>query len=102
MADDARYSLRLESSIEAGHLTVAPMLVGPANKAVGYEMVSTKAGGAGKSTTRQGGKVELGPKGQAMLSTLRLSVGPMDRYAIKVTVFDGKTMVAEQSLNYPP
>lgn len=102
MADDAAYRLRLESSIEAGHLTVAPKLAGPANKAVGYEMASTKSGGAGNSTTRQSGRVDLGPDGKATLSTLRLSVGPKDHYAITVTVFDGKTMVAEQSLSYPP
>jgi hypothetical protein len=102
MADDARYRLRLDPSADAGLLTVAPMLTGPANKAVRYEMVSTRSGGAGKSTTRQSGKANLGPQGSATLSTLKLSVGPQDRYAVTVTVFDGKTIVAEQSLSYPP
>jgi hypothetical protein len=102
VAADARYRLQLEPVVEAGRLTVAPALRGPANRRVRYEMVSTKSGGAGKSTTRQSGRVDLGPEGSATLSTLRLSLGPQDRYAVTLTVFDGETVVAEQSLSYPP
>lgn len=102
MADDARYRLRLEPTPNAGRVTIAPLLTGPANKVVRYEMVSTKSGGAGKSTTKQSGEANLGPEGKATLSTLRLSVGPKERYAITVTVLDGKAVVAEASLNYPP
>lgn len=101
MADDPRFRLRLESSTESGYLTVAPVLRGPADHVVRYEMVSTKSGGAGKSTTRQGGEVGLGSDGKATLSKLKLSVGRQDRYAITVTVFEGKTVVAEESLSYP-
>jgi hypothetical protein len=102
MADDPRFRLRIESTVERGQLTVSPEVTGPSGAALRYELVSSKTGGAGKSTTRQSGRVGLGPGGQAKLATLRLGVGPKDRYAITVTVFDGKAVVAEESLSYPP
>ena len=101
MADEPGYRLRLDSSVEGGKLTVAPQIAAPAGAQLRYEMISTKEGGAGKSSTSQSGRVAVGGSGPAKLSTLSLSVGPQDRYSVTVRVFDGAKLVAEQVLKYP-
>lgn len=101
MADDSRFRLRIDTSLDNGQLTVMPALSGPAGTAVRYEMVSTKQGTAGKSSTRQSGRVAVDSSGTAMLSTLRLGVAAGDRYEIVVKVYEGRKLVAEQVLHHP-
>ena len=101
MAADPAYVLRLEAAEEAGRLTVAPRVQGPAGASLRYEMSSDKSGGAGKSSTSQSGRVSLDQGGAGALSTLRLGVSPGDRYVITVKIFDGARLVAEDVLRYP-
>ena len=101
MADEPGYELRVESSVLGSQLTVIPHVQAAAGAVLRYEIVSTKQGSAGKSDTRQSGKVAVGEAGSAKLSTLKLGVSPQDRYSISVKVFDGTKLVAEKVLNYP-
>ena len=101
MASEPGYRLSIESSLEGGKLTVVPQLSAPAGARLRYEMVSEKQGGAGKSSTSQSGSVSVGADGAATLSRLSLGVGAQDKYVIRVKVFDGAKLVAEETLSYP-
>jgi len=90
-----------ELEVEGGKLTVVPQLSAPAGARLRYEMVSEKQGGAGKSSTSQSGSVSVGADGAATLSRLSLGVGAQDKYVIRVKVFDGAKLVAEETLSYP-
>lgn len=101
MADEPGYSLRIDSSVEASKLTLIPVIAAPAGIRLRYEMISSKEGASGHSSTRQAGGVMVGADGTATLSTLRLGVGVADHYVITVRVFDGATVVAEQQVRHP-
>jgi hypothetical protein len=101
MASEPGYRLRIDSSLQGGQLTVAPQIAAPAGSRLRYEVVSSRQGGAGKSSTSQGGSVTVGPDGSATLSKLSVSVGPQDKYVITVKVFDGAKLVAEEVLRHP-
>ena len=101
MASEPGYQLRIDSSVDGGKLSVVPQLSAPAGARLRYEMVSEKHGGAGKSSTSQSGNVSVGADGAATLSRLSLGVGAQDKYVIRVKVFDGAKLVAEETLRYP-
>lgn len=101
MASEPGYRLSIDSSLEDGKLTVVPQLSAPAGARLRYEVVSEKQGGAGKSSTSQSGSVSVGADGAATLSKLSLGVGAQDKYVIRVKVFDGAKLVAEETLRYP-
>ncbi len=101
MADETGYKLRLNSSLEGSELTVVPQIAAPPGARLRYEMTSTKQGAAGKSSTRQSGRVTVGSDGSARLSTLSLGVSPQDRYVVSVKVYEGAKLVAEELLRYP-
>jgi hypothetical protein len=102
MADAPGYQLRVDSKLEGGTLTVAPLVSAPAGAELRYEVVSSKHGSNGKSSSSQSGNVTAGPDGSAKLSSLSVSVGPQDKYVLTVKVFDGAKLVAEEVLRYPP
>ena len=95
------YQLYLDPKVEKGELTLTPILQGPPQAEVRYEMVSTKVAGAGRSSTSQTSTVVLNSSGAASLATLRLGLARGDRYVITVTVFDGAMPVAEGTVRYP-
>lgn len=98
---EGTYGLRIDSSVHDGKLTIVPYAAAPAGSRLRYEMVSGKEGGAGKSSTRQSGTVQVGESGSARLAILSLGVNPQDRYTVTVKLFDGRTLVAEDKLEYP-
>ena len=98
---DAGYKLRIDSSLKDGQLSVVPRIAAPAGARLRYEMVSSKQGGAGTSSTSQSGNVSVGADGSAQLATLRVGVGPQDKYEFTVKVFDGAKLVAEEVLRHP-
>jgi hypothetical protein len=100
-ANEPGYQLRIDSSLEAGKLTVVPQLSAPAGARLRYEVVSKKQSGANKSSTSQSGNVSVGADGAATLSSLSFGVRPQDEYVVQVKVFDGATLVAEETLRYP-
>ena len=101
MASEPGYTLRIDSSVDGRQLSVVPRIAAPAGARLRYEMVSSKQGSAGKSSTSQSGGVNVGAGGSATLSTLKLGVNPQDKYVITVRVFDGAKVVAEEVLQYP-
>src|SRR6188508_3008719 len=74
MASEPGYVLRIDSSLEGRQLSVVPRIAGPAGARLRYEMVSSKQGSAGKSSTSQSGSVSVGADGSATLSTLKLGI----------------------------
>ena len=100
MADEPGYKLHIDSSVEAAKLTVIPVITAPAGSRLRYEMVSSKEGASGSSSTRQAGGVMVGADGTAKLSTLKLGVGAADHYLITVKVYDGAKLVAEGFFNH--
>ncbi len=101
MADDAGVRLTLDTSTSGRMLTVVPHVMAPGAARLRYEIVSTKHGKSGRSSTSQTGNVAVGPDGAGTFARLSLGVGPDDRYTIDVRVYDGARLVAEQTLNYP-
>ena len=99
MADDFRLTINAYS--QGSLLRVNPQIVGPAGRALSYELVASKTGRSGRTSSRQSGKVAVGASGAASLSTLSLSVEPEDRYDVTVKVFEGGKLVASESLHYP-
>src|SRR4051812_31075192 len=101
MADEPGYVLRIEASVSGSQLTVVPHIAAPAGARLRYELVSSKQGSAGRSSTSQSGSVNVGADGSAALSTLKLGINPQDKYLITVKVLDGAKVVAEEVLQYP-
>jgi Thin aggregative fimbriae synthesis protein len=98
---DSAYKLDLGASVEQGSLKVEPTIIGPAGKAVRYEMDVKREGRGGTSNSSQSGTVQLGSDGRAQLASNSVSVTPADTYRVTVRVFDGGRVVAEQSTRYP-
>ena len=101
MADEGGYRLWLDTSTSGRMLTVVPHIAAPAAATLRYEIVSTKHGKSGRSSTKQSGPVTVDKDGSQTFARLSVSVGPDDRYTIAVRVFEGSRVVAEQTLNYP-
>ena len=101
MADEAGYRLWLDTSTSGKMLTVIPHIAVPAAVTLRYEIISTKHGKSGRSSTSQSGRVAVDREGSQTFAKLSLGVGLDDRYTIAVKVFDGTKLVAEQTLNYP-
>jgi curli production protein len=101
MADENGYRLWLDTSSSGRMLTIIPHIAAPAGAALRYEIVSTKQGKSGRSSTKQSGGVAVDGAGSGTFAKLSLGVDPEDRYTIAVRVFDGANVVAEQTLNYP-
>jgi thin aggregative fimbriae synthesis protein len=101
MADETGYRLWLDTSTSGRMLTVVPHVAAPAAARLRYEIVSTKHGKSGQSSTTQSGNIAVGKDGSGTFAKLSLGVAPEDRYTIAVKVYDGPKLVAEQTLNYP-
>ena len=100
MADEPGYKLHIDSSVAASRLSVTPVIAAPAGSRLRYEMISSKEGASGRSSTRQSGGVMVGAEGTAKLSTLKLGVSAADHYLITVKVYDGAKLVAEGFFNH--
>ena len=101
VADEPGYRLSVAPVVRDSQLTVAPRISAPPGKQLRYEMVSTKHGAAGRSSTSQSGRVVVDAGGAAALSTLKLGIAAGDRYTVAVKVYDGTKLVAEDVLHYP-
>src|SRR3954451_7363117 len=86
MASEPGYTLRIDSSVEGRQLSVVPRIAAPAGARLRFEMIASKQGSAGKSSTSQSGSVNVGADGSAALSTLKLGINPQDKYVITVKV----------------
>lgn len=101
MADEPGYRLSMDTSLREGQLVVAPRIAAPAGAKLRYELVSTKIGAAGKSSTSQSGQIVVDAGGSAALSVLKLGVGAKDRCEVSVRIFDRDKVVAEKVYHFP-
>jgi len=98
---DGDVSLRIESGGNAGELVLTPVVVAAHDTTLRYEMAARKEGRSGVSTTRQAGDLRLRGGVPKRAATLRLNVGPDDRYAVNVKLFDGTRVVADETIRRP-
>ena len=98
---DGAYDLHIGATVRNGNLQVTPRVAGPAGKALRYEMVVTRHGGAGSSNSSQAGSVRLDESGAARLASSSVSVSPQDEYRVEVKLYEGGRLVAEQSVRHP-
>ena len=98
---DSGYRLDLGAEVHGNNLTVEPTVVGPADKALAYEMKVRREGQGRSSNSSQSGTVKLDADGRAKLASNSVNVSPSDHYEITVRLFDRDRLVAEQSARYP-
>lgn len=82
-----------------------PSLVGVVLLAAGtrlrYEVIASKDGPSGTTSTNQSGEVNVGESGTAALSRLALGLGADDRCNVAVRVYAGVRVVAEELFHVP-
>lgn len=66
-----------------------------------YRLEVEKEGPAGRSVGKQSGPFRAAPREELWLSRMRLSVAPHDVYKIALSIMDGETMVASDSVVVP-
>jgi PPE-repeat protein len=102
LANAPGYELSLGAEAQDGTLKVAPILTAPPGAKLRYDVTTTtRTGRSGNSNSRQSGNVTVGDDGKAALSQVAVSVSEQDRYEVHVDVYDGKRLVASQTLKHP-
>ena len=101
MAQDPDAGLQVETYLDDGMLTVVPSVQLDRPARLRYEVSSSRSGTAGQSRTSQSGVVTAEAGKRQTLSTLRLSLGPTDRYAISIRVFEGDKLLEEKVFHFP-
>jgi hypothetical protein len=101
LADAPGYDVSLGAEVRDGTLKVARVLTAPAGKKLRYDMVTTRTGRSGDHNSRQSANVTVGADGKAALSQVVVSVTEQDRYEVKVEVYEGKQLVAAETLKHP-
>jgi hypothetical protein len=91
----------IETSVEDDRLLAVPQIEGGHDAMLDYELISTKAGKAGRSSSTQAGSVRVGQGETRSLTRLRLSVASTDTYLLSLRVYEGGELVAEDSVSYP-
>ena len=101
LADAPGYDLSLGAEARDGMLKVAPSVTAPAGAKLRYDVTTIRTGRSGNSNSRQSGNVTVGDDGKASLSQVAVSVSEQDRYEVHVDVYDGKRLVASETLKHP-
>ena len=101
LANTPGYELSLGAEVRGGTLKVAPIVTAPAGAKLRYDVTTTRTGRSGNSNSRQSGNVTVGDDGKAPLSQVAVSVSAQDRYEVHVDVYDGKRLVASETLKHP-
>ena len=101
LANAPGYELSLGAEARDGTLKVAPIVTAPPGAKLRYDVTTTRTGRSGNSNSRQSGNVTVGDDGKASLSQVAVSVSAQDRYEVHVDVYDGKRLVASETLKHP-
>jgi len=101
LADAPGYDLSLGAEARDGMLKVAPIVTAPPGARLRYDVTTIRTGRSGNSDSRQSGDVTVGNDGKASLSQVAVSVSAQDRYEVHVDVYDGKRLVASETLKHP-
>jgi hypothetical protein len=100
-ADAPGYDLSLGSVIRDGNLKIAPVVTAPPGKMLRYDVVTHRTGPSGNHNSRQSANVTVGQDGKASLSQVVVSVQEQDHYEVTVEVYEGKQLVAAETLKHP-
>ena len=92
----------LETASAEGKVEITALVRGGPAAALRYELRSEKTGVAGRSTTRQSGKLTLSCCEPVTLSHLSLGLNAGDRFDITLELFEGDKLLAGKTLSYPP
>ncbi len=106
-AQAAPQSAKLEVWIEAAPAGAGRSFVGRVRSAQPlegrYELIASRQGPAGRSSTRQGGAISLPAGGEQRLSQTQLApLGPDDRWEVVLRILKGDAVVAEHRMASPP
>jgi Thin aggregative fimbriae synthesis protein len=101
LAAEPGYDVSLGTEVRDGNLKVAPVVTAPPGAKLRYDVTTVRTGRSGNTNSRQSGNVTVGPAGKASLSQVSVSVTPQDRYEVHVELFDGRRLVASETLRHP-
>ena len=94
---DAPYRVDIATSEgRDGSLRIEPRVSGPAGKTVRYEVEIDRGSRGAKANSSQSGSVRLDDAGMAQISSNAVKLNPGERYEMKVRLFEGDRLVAEQ------
>ena len=102
LGDDAAIRVWLESERNGDTLLVKPRAeFTTGDRPIRYEVVSTKNGTTGRSTTSQSGMVLASAVEGAPFTTLRLSLHEGERAHVSVKLYEGARLAAHAEARYP-
>lgn len=101
MADSPNFSAKIDTMIENDVLVVVPHIEADTSATLRYELLARKEGKSGISNSTQGGMVAVSQGKPQFFSRLELGLAPADRYAITLSIYDGKKLVARDAVSYP-
>lgn len=96
------YRAWIEQAYDSGTLVILPRLAAGHTARVYFELISIKSDEAGNtSSTRQAGSIQLEQGQVRTLSRMHLGINTGDHYNLKLRVFEGNQLVAEDRFTYP-
>jgi hypothetical protein len=91
----------IEASLNDGLLMAQPRVEAGHDALLDYELISTKAGKAGRSNSSQAGSVRVTQGETRSLTHLRLSIAGDDKYILSLRVYENGRLVGEDSVTFP-
>jgi hypothetical protein len=95
------YTTTIKHEINAGQLTIQPIINSPRQETLRYELISAKHGKSGISKTSQSGSVKTQAGQPLSLASLKLGLNKSDHYTVTLRVYAGGTLVGENEIHYP-
>lgn len=84
-----------------GSLRIEPRVSGPAGRTVHYEVDVDRGSRGAKASSSQSGSVRLSDAGMAQISSNSVKLNSGEQYEMKVRIFEGERLVAEQAARRP-
>jgi hypothetical protein len=100
-AMENNYTTTIKHEINAGQLTIQPIINSPKQETLHYELVSAKHGKSGVSKTSQSGSAQTQAGRPLSLATLKLGLSNSDHYTITLRVYAGDVLVGVDEIHYP-
>jgi len=99
VASHASVSAHLLKHIEGDSVALAVEVAGIADSHLHYEQSLRHVSNAGQSNISQGGTIVLGWSGYGVTAWSRVRFYPQSRIVLLIKLFDGKTLLLEQSFD---
>lgn len=100
-ASAGEHRVWIQTSVDNGRFLAVPQVEAGHDALLDYELISTKTGKAGRSSSSQTGSVHLGNGEIRSLARLRFSISAEDKYILSLRVYESGKLVAEQSVSWP-